>query len=333
MVKAYAALEAGNTLEPYELTLGTLAHEDIEIDVEYCGICHSDISMINNDWGMSAFPLIGGHEVVGTISAMGDNVDNSKFSLGQRVGLGWHSDYCHHCHSCDDGEQNLCASAQGTIVGRHGGFAEKVRGHQSSIVALPEGMKPEVAGPLFCGGITVFNPLVQFDVAPTAKVAVIGIGGLGHMAIQMLKAWGCEVTALTSSPSKQVEAKKLGAHQTLASNDASALPDRYFDMIISTVNVDLDWMAFIGSLKPKGRLHFVGAVAAPIQLGLFPMLLKQISVSSSPVGSPSNIASMLDFCVRHDIEPEVEVFAFDQINEAIQKVVDGNIRYRAVLKW
>ncbi|MBU2223776.1 MAG: NAD(P)-dependent alcohol dehydrogenase, partial [Gammaproteobacteria bacterium] len=250
MIKAYAALAPQSELTLIEYDPGPLGRQDVEIDVDYCGICHSDLSMINNEWGMSSYPLVAGHEVVGRIAALGSDV--SHLQLGQVVGLGWHSGYCQVCASCGNGDQNLCAEAQGTIVGRHGGFADKVRAHVSSVVALPEGMDAKTAGPLFCGGITVFNPLVQFDVKPTDKVAVIGIGGLGHIALQFLRAWGCEVTAFTSSDSKTAEAKTLGAHQCINSRNADdiALAAGRFDFILSTVNVKLDWNLYLSTLKP-----------------------------------------------------------------------------------
>ncbi len=333
MIKAYAAMEASSQLTPFEYDPGPIGDSQVEISVEHCGICHSDLSMINNEWGMTSYPFVPGHEVIGIVSALGDKAKNSGLNVGQRVGLGWHSNYCHHCQQCHSGDHNLCRQAEATIVGRHGGFADKVRADVSSVVALPDALDAQSAGPLFCGGITVFNPLVQFDIKPTDKVAVIGIGGLGHIALQILNAWGCEVTAFTSSPSKQQEAIELGAHHTISSTDPQALVDAQgkFDLILSTVNVALDWQGYIDTLKPKGRLHFVGAVAAPVNLAVFQLLTSQISVSGSPVGSPQTIAKMLDFCVRHDIKPQVEVFSFDEINTALDKVSSGNVRYRAVL--
>jgi uncharacterized zinc-type alcohol dehydrogenase-like protein len=232
------------------------------------------------------------------------------------------------------GDHNLCASGQGTIVGRHGGFADKVRAKAPSVVKLPDGIDLDSTGPLFCGGITVFNPIVQFDVQPTDKVGVIGIGGLGHMALQFLNAWGCEVTAFTSSEQKQAEAKEMGAHHAINSRNSSEIEAAagQFDYIISTVNVSLDWENYMNALKPKGHLHFVGAVLEPIALGAFQMIMGQRSVSGSPVGSPATIAKMLEFAVRHDIKPVIEKFKFDQINEAMDHLKSGKARYRIVLE-
>jgi uncharacterized zinc-type alcohol dehydrogenase-like protein len=331
MISAYAAFESGGELRAYEYEPAELKAEEVDIQVEHCGICHSDLSMINNEWGASQYPLVPGHEVVGVIAAVGDKV--TEFTVGQRVGLGWHSDYCFSCGSCDEGDHNLCASAQGTIVGRHGGFADKVRAHCQSVVALPEGITPESAGPLFCGGVTVFNPLVQYDVKPSQHVAVIGIGGLGHIALQFLRAWGCEVTAFTSSDSKREEAQALGAHHTINSTDKQAVKQAAgrFDLILSTVNVALSWNSYVAALKPKGRLHFVGATLEPLNISAFGLISAQRSISGSPVGSPATIKQMLAFAAEHKIAPQIESFSFDRVNDAIQHLADGKARYRVVL--
>ncbi|HQS02768.1 MAG: alcohol dehydrogenase [Halothiobacillus sp. 24-54-40] len=331
MIKAYAVFEAGGELKPFEYDPGPLKAHEVEINVEHCGICHSDLSMMDNEWGISQYPLVPGHEVIGTIGAVGSEV--THLHLGQRVGLGWHSGYCMSCETCLSGDHNLCSTAESTIVGHHGGFADKVRAQAVSVIPLPAGVDAASAGPLFCGGITVFNPLVQFDISPTARVGVIGIGGLGHMALQFLNAWGCEVTAFTSSESKRAEAIELGAHHTLDSRDPAVLAAaaNRFDLILSTVNVKLDWNGYLGTLKPKGRLHIVGATLEPLDIGAFSLIMAQRSVSGSPVGSPVTIANMLDFAERHQIAPITEQFAFTEINQAIAHLRSGKARYRIVL--
>lgn len=331
MIKAYAAFEKGAALKPFEYDPGKLGVDDVEIDVRYCGICHSDLSMIDNEWGMTRYPIVPGHEVIGTVASVGDQVGHLK--IGDSVGLGWHAGYCMTCSSCLSGDQNLCASAQATIVGHYGGFADKVRAKAVSVIKLPEGTDTESAGPLFCGGATVFNPLVQFAVKPTAKVGVIGIGGLGHMALQFYSAWGCEVTAFTSTDKKRQEALDLGARHTVNSRDKAAIEAvaGQFDFLISTVNVPLDWDAYTETLRPKGRLHFVGVQTQPLSLGMMPLLSKQLSVSSSPVGSPATIAKMLEFAVRHNIKPVIETFSFDDVNPAMDHLRSGQARYRIVL--
>jgi uncharacterized zinc-type alcohol dehydrogenase-like protein len=331
MIQAYAAFEPGGELKPYTYDPGPLAADEVEINVEHCGICHSDLSMLNNDWGMTEYPFVPGHEVIGIIGALGADVKHLQ--LEQRVGLGWNARFCLTCESCLTGDHNLCNARQDTIVGRHGGFADRVRASAIAVIPLPTRLDAASAGPLFCGGITVFNPLIQFDVKPTDRVGVIGIGGLGHMAVQFLKAWGCEVTAFTSSESKRDEARKLGAEHTLDSRDISSLEDAMgsFDLILSTVNVKLDWNTYLSLLKPKGRLHLLGATLEPLDLQVFPMLIGQRSVSGSPVGSPATIKRMLEFADRHQIKPITEQFRFDQVNEAMQRLARGEARYRIVL--
>ncbi len=332
MTKAYAANDAGKALELIDTELPPLGDHDVKIEVAFCGVCHSDLSMIDNEWGITNYPIVAGHEVVGEIVEVGKGVDSGK--LGNIVGLGWHSDYCHSCESCSHAEHNLCTSASSTIVGRHGGFAEFVQANETSVVALPVGIDIKTAGPLFCGGITVFNPLVQYQIKPTDKVAVIGIGGLGHLALQFLTAWGCEVTAFTSSDNKADEAKHLGADHVINSRDPEQLEAAasQFDLIISTVNVKLDWNLYLSTLKPKGRLHFVGATLEPLDIGAFNLIGGQKSISGSPVGSPAVIKTMLDFSAQHNIKPLVEMFDMSQINDALTHLRAGKARYRVVLQ-
>ncbi|PXW89635.1 putative zinc-type alcohol dehydrogenase-like protein [Nitrosomonas sp. Nm84] len=331
MIKAYAAFESGGKLQPFEYDPGPLGEHDVEIAIEHCGICHSDLSMLYNNWGITRYPFVPGHEIIGTIAAKGVHVNN--LAVGQRVGLGWHSGYCMTCHNCMSGDHNLCAQSESTIVGRHGGFADKVRADAASVVALPDSLNAQSAGPLFCGGITVFNPLLQFDVPPTAKVAVIGIGGLGHIALQFLRAWGCRVTAFTSSDDKKKEALALGAHDVLDTKNPTELAAaaNRFDLILTTVNVKLDWNAYIATLRPKGRLHFLGVPLESVDINVFPLIASQRSVSGSPVGSPTGIATMLRFAEQHKIEPIIEVFRFDQVNEALTRLASGKTKYRIVL--
>ncbi|MFT6333010.1 MAG: putative zinc-type alcohol dehydrogenase-like protein [Lentimonas sp.] len=332
MIKAYASYKQGEELKSFEYDPGELSANEVEIDVQYCGICHSDISMIDNEWGLTQYPIVAGHEVSGKIAAIGKDV--TSFKIGDNVGLGWHKGYCGNCSSCDSGDNNLCASAKGTIIASHGGFADKVRAQAKSVVKIPDGIDLASVGPLFCGGVTVFNPLVQFDIKPYHKVAVIGIGGLGHMALKFLNAWGCEVTAFTSSQNKKKEALELGAHHTVDSKNAQEIEQNAgkFDMIISTVNVKLDWNLYLSTLKAKGRLHFVGASLEPLDIGVFNLISAQRSISGSPVGSPETIAKMLDFAKLHKIQPKIEVFKMSEINQAINKLRNNDVHYRAVLK-
>jgi uncharacterized zinc-type alcohol dehydrogenase-like protein len=288
--------------------------------------------MLDNEWGMSQYPFVPGHEVVGTIADLGRAV--TKFQRGQRVGLGWFSRSCMACEWCMSGNHNLCLTAEGTIVGRYGGFADKVRAHQGWVVLLPEALDPATAGPLFCGGITVFNPIVQLNIKPTDRVGVVGIGGLGHMALRFLHAWGCDVTAFSTSPDKEAEARELGANHFVNSRDPKALKAiaNSYDLILSTVNADLDWSTYIDALRPKGRLHFVGVAPSPVSSAIFPLIAAQKSITASPLGSPATTALMLDFAARHHIEPITETFDFKNVNEALERLRSGKPRYRLVLK-
>ena len=330
--KAYAAPAKGQALTPFEFDPGPLGGEQVEIKVSHCGLCHSDLSMLDNEWGMSTYPFVPGHEVVGTIVAAGNRVKRVK--VGDRVGLGWYSGSCMACAQCLAGDHNLCVTAEQTIVGRFGGFADRVRCHWLWATPLPPALDPVKAGPLFCGGITVFNPIVQCGVQPTQRVGVIGIGGLGHLALQFLNKWGCEVVAFTSSDSKRQDALKLGAHDTVNSRDSAQMQELAgsLDFILVTANVALDWPVIINALAPRGRLHVVGAVPEPIPVTAFSLLTGQKAISGSPLGSPATTAKMLDFCARHGIAPIIEKFPMSRVNEALEHLRTGKARYRIVLE-
>jgi uncharacterized zinc-type alcohol dehydrogenase-like protein len=331
-IKAFAALGKGQPLKPLEYDAGPLKPEQVEIKVSHCGICHSDLSMLDNEWGLSAYPLVAGHEVVGTVTAAGPAVKRIK--VGDRVGLGWFSGSCMSCPQCLAGDHNLCATVESTIIGRHGGFADRVRCNWEWATPLPAAIESVSAGPLFCGGITVFNPIVQFGVRPTDRVGVVGIGGLGHLAVQFLNKWGCEVVAFTSTEAKHAEALRLGAHQAVSSKDTDGLKQLAgsLDFILVTANVTLPWDLYLAALAPKGRLHFVGAVLEPVPVAAFSLIFGQKSMSGSPVGSPATTARMIAFCARHAIAPIIEKFPLSRVNDALDRLRSGRARYRVVLE-
>ncbi|MGB5242707.1 MAG: NAD(P)-dependent alcohol dehydrogenase [Lutimonas sp.] len=331
-IKGYAAQEAGGKLSPIQYELPELKQEEVEIEVHYCGICHSDLSMLNNEWGMTQYPFVPGHEIVGKVIALGKNTKNLK--VGDLVGLGWLAESCMHCDQCMTGDNHLCSTGQGTIVGRHGGFAEKVRCHWSWAIPLPKGIDLSKTGPLLCGGITVFNPILIADVKPTDRVGVIGIGGLGHMALKFLNKWGCEVIAFSSNPDKKKEILKMGAHDVINSRDTEEMKKitGTLDFILNTTNVTLDWSEYLNVLRPKGRFHNVGAVLEPLQIPAFTLLMGQKTVGGSPIGSPALTKTMLEFCMRHEIYPITEEFPIAKVNEALEHLESGKARYRIVLK-
>ena len=328
--KAWVAKSAKGPMALETVDLGPLGAEDVEVAVERCGLCHSDLSVLKNEWGISQYPAILGHEVIGHVTAVGPNAKALK--VGQRVGVGWFSNSCMHCRQCLSGSHHLCAQTQATIIGHRGGFATHIRSHWAWTFPLPEKLNLAEAGPLLCGGITVFSPLAMYA-KPTDRVGIIGIGGLGHMAVKFAAAYGCDVTAFTSSESKFDEAKSFGATHVVSSKDSAAITKLAgsFDLLISTVNVQLDWDAIIGTLAPNGRLNVVGAVVEPMPVSAFPLILQQRSVSGSPTGSPVGIATMLDFAARHNITPQTEHFPLSKINEAFARLESGKARYRIVL--
>lgn len=331
-IHAYAATSAKGSLEPYSFDPGPLGAEDVEIQVSHCGICHSDLSMLDNDWGMSQYPFIPGHEAVGTVTALGEQAKGLK--IGQRVGIGWSAFSCLSCPECLSGNHNLCGQTQATIVGRHGGFANRLRAQWPWVRPLPDGLDPVKTGPLLCGGITVFTPLLAYNISPTSRVGIIGIGGLGHMALQFANKWGCEVHAFTTSDSKEAEARALGAHHVHNTRNDGAFKKitGSLDLIISTINVPLDIPNLLGTLAPKGRLHVVGAVLEPMPVPALGLIFAQKSISGSPTGSPSAIDQMLAFSARHSISPVTETFPMSQVNEALEHLRSGKARYRVVLE-
>ncbi|MEM1098784.1 MAG: NAD(P)-dependent alcohol dehydrogenase [Planctomycetota bacterium] len=333
-VHAFAADAAAAEFKPFEYELPELDADDVEIDVIACGICHSDLSMLDNEWGMTAYPFVGGHEVTGTVAAVGDHVPNLK--PGDTVGLGWFSQSCMHCDQCMGGRHNRCANnPEQTIVHRHGGFADKVRAHWGWCTPIPDRLDAKTAGPLFCGGITAFTPFIQHEINALSRVGVIGIGGLGHLALMFAKGFGCEVTAFSTSPDKQPEAEQLGAHHFVNVREDGALDQLAgtFDLIINTTNVALDWDAYVNALAPGGTLHTVGAVTDTFGVSnAFPMILGQKSLSGSPLGSVAVTRKMVDFCARHGLAPVTETYRMADLNDAFEKLKTGSPRYRLVLE-
>ena len=333
-IKSYAAPQAGAELELYEYDAGELKAEDVEVQVDYCGICHSDLSMIDNEWGFSQYPLIAGHEVIGRVVALGDAAQDKGLKIGQRVGIGWTARSCGHCDACISGNQINCLEGATPTILNNGGFADKLRADWQWVIPLPEQMDIESAGPLLCGGITVFKPLLMHHVTATSRVGVIGIGGLGHIAIKLLHAMGCEVTAFSSNPAKEQEVLAMGADKVVNSRDPEALTALagQFDLIINTVNVDLDWQPYFEALAYGGNFHTVGAVLKPLPVPAFTLNGGDRSISGSAGGTPYGLRKLMKFAGLSGDAPTIEMYPMSKINEAIQHVRDGKARYRVVLK-
>jgi uncharacterized zinc-type alcohol dehydrogenase-like protein len=326
-----AAHAAGAELLPYHYDPGKLGPQEVEIAVSHCGVCYSDLHLIANDWGTSQYPFIPGHEVIGTVAALGSDV--RRLEVGQRVGLGWQSNSCGICEWCMQGMENLCAEQEATCVRRNGGYADRVRANARFVLPIPEALVSEHAAPLLCGGITVYSPLRTHGINPTSRVGVVGIGGLGHLAIQFARAFGAEVTAFSSSAGKEEEVRALGAQHFVHTRESKAMKEvaGSQDFILSTINADQDWSTYLQALRPMGTLCFVGVPPSPVTLPAFPLIGGARSISGSPIGSPHRIREMLDVAARHGVQATTELFPMAKANEAIEKVKKSKVRYRAVL--
>jgi uncharacterized zinc-type alcohol dehydrogenase-like protein len=330
-IHGLAVHAAGAQLVPYKYEPGELKANEVEVKISHCGVCHSDISLIDNDWGTSRYPFIPGHEIVGTVSAVGSEVRDRK--IGERVGIGWQADSCGICEWCRQGDEHLCANSQPTCVGRNGGYADSVRVNSRFAIPVPEALESENVAPLLCAGITVYAPMRNHGVRPSSRVGVVGIGGLGHLGLQFAKTFGAEVTALSTSKDKEEEALKMGADHFVNTRDTAELKKiaGAFDFLLSTVSADQDWQALVNSLRPKGTLCIVGVPPSPISIQAFPLIAGQRSISGSPTGSPRDLHEMLDVAARHEVKAITERFPMAKANDAIAKVKKNKVRYRAVL--
>jgi alcohol/geraniol dehydrogenase (NADP+) len=343
-IQGFAAHAAGAQLLPFRYSPGELGPYDVEVRVDHCGVCHSDVHLIDNDWGISRYPLIPGHEIIGTVTTLGSAVHGATtgspasvlagvLTIGQRVGIGWQADSCGICEWCRSGDEHLCPRAQPTCVGRHGGFATSVRVNSRFAIPIPDSLDSVNAAPLLCGGVTVYAPLRNHGARPASRIGVIGIGGLGHLAIQFARAFGSDVTAFSSSKDKEAEALSLGAHAFVNTRETSAIKKfaRSLDLILSTVSGDQDLHHFIEALRPKGKLVILGAGPSPLQISGASLISGELAVAGSSIGSPRDLREMLEVAARHNIQAITERFAMKDANTAVARVKKNQVRYRAVL--
>jgi len=331
-INAYAAMKVKEELQKFSYDEQPLGPNDVEVNITHSGICHTDVHLIDDDFKMSAFPLVPGHEIVGTIGAKGDEVKH--LDIGQRVGVGWQSGSCHTCEYCTTGQENLCNVAnQPTCLGKYGGFADRIITDGRFALPIPDELESENAAPLLCGGITVYSPLRIYQIKPHHKVGVIGIGGLGHLAVQYAAAMGCEVTAFSTSPDKETEAKKLGARNFIVSKEEEQIESVQgtLDFVLSAVTVGLDWKKYLTTLRTNGSLNFVGASPGNVEVPIIDLIFGQKSVSGSLIGGRAMIQEMLEFSARNNIKAKTEAMPMEKVNEAIKKVRDNKARYRMVL--
>lgn len=327
---AYAAMGAGQRLQPYGYTPKKLGPMDVEIGVTHCGICHTDLHLINNDFGLSAYPLVPGHEIVGVVVKTGSAAQQM---LGQRVGVGWLAGADFTCEQCAAGHDNVCLNWEPTCLGREGGYANQIRVDSRLAFPIPDALSSEHAAPLLCAGVTVFAPFLRHDLARPARLGVIGIGGLGHLALQYGRALGCHVTAFSTTPEKEEEAREFGANVFIntAQTGAVAQAASSLDLILSTVTADIPWGEYVNALKPNGKLCILGVPRTDITIPIIPLIFGQKSVITGAVGSRWEMLSMLEFSARHGIVPQIEVYPMAAVNDVLDRLSRNEVRYRAVL--
>lgn len=340
--KAYAAMTSKSPLTPYTFERRDPKENDVVIDIKYCGICHSDIHMTRDEWGFgSAFPLVPGHEIAGVVRAVGSKV--KKFKVGDQVGVGCMVDTCRECANCKQDLEQYCLEGLTMTYGSterdgsavtQGGYSNNIVVREEFVLRIPDSLSLDKAAPLLCAGITLYSPLNHWKAGPGKKVAIMGLGGLGHMGVKIASAMGAEVTVLSHSESKREDAMKFGAHKFLVTKNAEVFKENanYFDLIINTISsADLNMADYFGLLKLDGSLVNVGAPDKPLSINVFPLLMMRRSFSGSGIGSIKETQEMLDFCAKHNITPEIEVINPDQVNVAYERVLKSDIRYRFVM--
>ena len=338
--KAWGAAAPTATLEPFSIDRRNLRDEDVAIDIAYCGVCHSDLHAARNDWGRTNYPFVPGHEIVGTVSAVGAGV--TRFKVGDRVAVGTLVDSCRHCDACEEGEENYCRNGStGTYNGKDridgsptfGGYSAGIVVAEPFVLRLPDNLDMAAAAPLLCAGITTYSPLRTWNVRPGTRVGVVGLGGLGHMAVKLAVAMGAHVTVISRSAAKRADALALGAHGLLVSADAEtmAAAANTFDLIIDTVPVEHDVQPYLPLLDVDGTLVLVGQVGPVGALNSVPLLMGRRRISGSPIGGIAQTQEMLDFCAEKGVLPDVETIRMDEINHAFERLLKADVRYRFVI--
>jgi uncharacterized zinc-type alcohol dehydrogenase-like protein len=338
-VNAYAAPAAGQPLTPTTIERREVGPNDVLIQIQYAGICHSDIHTVNGDWGRQPFPLVPGHEIVGVVTEVGSAV--AKHQVGARVGVGCMVNSCGQCTNCRNSDEQYCLDGMvGTYAGTdrdgtttQGGYSTHVVVDADFVLSVPEALDPAAAAPLLCAGITTYSPLRRWDAGPGKKVAVVGLGGLGHMAVKIAHALGADVTVLSQTLKKQEDGLRLGADDYYATSDPDAFKQLAgrFDLIVNTVSANIDIDAYLGLLAVDGTLVNVGAPAEPLSVNVFSLINSRRSFAGSMIGGIAQTQEMLDFCAEHNIGSDVEVITADQINEAYERVLASDVRYRFVI--
>lgn len=336
----YAAMTAKGALTPFAFERRAAGPHDVTLDILYCGICHSDLFFVDNDWGMSLYPMVPGHEIVGRVTAVGAHV--SKFKVGDLAAIGCIIDSCRACAPCTDAMENMCLEhptptysgfeRQGGMP-TFGGYSSNYVADEGYVLKVPDGLDPAGAAPLLCAGITTYSPLRHWNVGPGKRVGIVGIGGLGHVAIKLAKAMGAEVTVFTTSPRKIDDAKALGADRVIVSSDAEqmATANGQLDFILDTVSAKHDLHPLLATLKIDGTLCMVGAPAEPLEFLAFSLIMGRKSIAGSPIGGIAETQEMLDFCGKHGITADIELIAIKDVNAAYERLHRSDVKYRFVI--
>lgn len=338
-VAAYAAPAPKAPLERTTIERRAVGAHDVLIDIKFAGICHSDIHQVNEGWGEGIFPMVPGHEIAGVVTEVGSEV--TKYAVGDRVGVGCMVDSCRECEYCLRGLEQYCAKGNiqtynaldrnGDVT--YGGYSKQIVVDENYVVRIPDSLPLDVAAPLLCAGITLYAPLKHWGVAPGKKVAIVGLGGLGHMGVKIARALGAEVTVLSQSLRKKDDGLKLGAHDYRATNDPETFRELAgkFDVIVSTVSAPLDFSAYLSLLRTEGALVNVGAPEEPVSVNLFSLIAGRKTLAGSMIGGIAETQEMLDFCAEHGLGAEIELIGADQINVAYDRVQSSDVRYRFVI--
>ena len=338
--KGYAALSAGSDLVPFEFDRRAVGANDVELDIKYAGICHSDIHQAREEWGPAIFPMVPGHEIAGVVTAVGSAV--SKFKVGDHIGVGVFIDSCGKCEQCNKGLQQYCEEGMtGTYNGYErdgktvamGGYSNRFVINENYAVQIPKHLPLDGVAPLLCAGITLYSPIKHWNVGPGKKVAVMGLGGLGHMGVKFAVAMGAEVTVLSHSPSKEADAKAMGAHHFVSTKDPANFKAiaKSFDIILNTVSAEIDINQYLNLLKQDGTLVVIGLPGKPYAVHVGVLLGARRSMAGSMIGGIPEMQEMLDFCGEHNILSDVEVIKADYINEAYKRTVASDVKYRFVI--
>jgi uncharacterized zinc-type alcohol dehydrogenase-like protein len=338
--KAYAAQSASTPLSEWSIERRAPKPHDVQLEILYCGVCHSDLHTARNEWGGTKYPVVPGHEIVGRITAVGDHV--TKYKVGQLAGIGCMVDSCRECDNCKEGLEQYCSEGMvGTYNGQerdgsgitYGGYSKQIVAHEDFILRIPENLPLEGIAPLLCAGITTYSPLRHWKVGKGDKVGILGLGGLGHMGVKLAVSMGAEVTMLSHSPKKEVDAKRLGAHKFLLTSDEKQVKSvrKYFDFILDTVSAEHDYNLYLGMLKTNGVMVCVGAPPIPSKVSAFNLIGERRTLAGSLIGGIPETQEMLDYCAKHNIVSDVEVIKMSEINEAYERMLKGDVKYRFVI--